>query len=85
MQLKTNQELKWNRVKNVALALIVGALLGALATMPYEQLIGLSGQTSLILRSLVSTAVLAGFGTRCTTKLTFDISALQQKEVTTRL
>jgi hypothetical protein len=70
-----------NRAKNVLLALMIGALLGVLATMPYEQWIGLSGETGTILRSLVSTAVLAGFGTRCTTRLTFDVSAWQQEKI----
>jgi hypothetical protein len=83
MRLKKDRN-ELNSIRNAALALSIGALLGVLATMPYEQLIGLSGETCIILRSLVSTAVLAGFGTTCVTRLTFDVSAWKQ-ETTDRL
>jgi len=84
MQLEMDR-IKLNRAKNVLVAVAIGALLGVLAAMPYEQLIGLSGETGTILRSLVSTAVLAGFSTCCATRLTFDVSAWEQETTTDRL
>jgi hypothetical protein len=47
-------------VWHVLIALGIGALLGVLVAVPYDQLIGLSGPTCTILRSVVSVAVLGG-------------------------
>ena len=47
-------------VWRVLIALGIGALLGVLVAVPYDQLIGLSGPTCTLLRSVVSVAVLGG-------------------------
>lgn len=48
------------RVDRIVTAVATGALLGALAAMPYDQLLGISGPASMILRSVLTTAVWAG-------------------------
>ena len=45
-------------VWNVLIALSIGALLGVLVAVPYDRVIGLSEPTCIILRSVVSVAVL---------------------------
>ena len=45
---------------HVLVALGIGALLGVLVAVPYDQLIGLSEPTCAFLRSVVSVAVLGG-------------------------
>jgi len=47
-------------VWRVLTALGIGALLGVLVAVPYDQLIGLSGPTCTLLRSVVSVVVLGG-------------------------
>jgi hypothetical protein len=47
-------------VWHVLVALGIGALLGVLVAVPYDQLIGLSEPTCTLLRSVVSVAVLGG-------------------------
>ena len=53
-------------------ALAIGALLGALAALPYDRLLGLPGTTGTVLRSLVATVVLAGLNAGRAQDLTFD-------------
>jgi hypothetical protein len=48
------------RVGRIVTAVATGALLGALAAMPYDQLLGISVPASMILRSVLTTAVWAG-------------------------
>lgn len=63
-------------VNRVIVALAAGALLGALASMPYDQLLGVSQPACTILRSVLTTAVWAGLGSERLRDLTFDPSAL---------
>lgn len=56
-------------------ALAIGALLGALAALPYDRLLGLPGTTGTVLRSLVATVVLAGLNAGRVRDLTFDTAA----------
>jgi hypothetical protein len=60
------------RVDRIVTALASGALLGALAAMPYDQLLGISGPASMILRSVLTTAVWAGLRGEQTRDLNFD-------------
>jgi len=50
-------------VWNVLIALGIGALLGVLVAVPYDRVIGLSEPTCIILRSVVSVAVLGSLST----------------------
>ena len=52
-------------------ALALGALLGALAALPYDHLLGLSATTCTVLRSLTAACVLAGLNTRGASDLVF--------------
>jgi hypothetical protein len=54
----TNNRSEGETVWRVLIALGIGALLGVLAAVPYDQLIGLSGPTCTLLRSVVSVVVL---------------------------
>jgi hypothetical protein len=47
-------------IDRIVTAVATGALLGALAAMPYDQLLGISGPASMILRSVLTTAVWTG-------------------------
>ena len=57
---QTNNLDEAKTVWHVLIALGIGALLGVLVAVPYDQLIGLSGPTCTLLRSVVSVAVLGG-------------------------
>jgi len=63
-------------VEKMVMALAAGALLGALASMPYDQLLGVSQPACTILRSVLTTAVWAGLGSERVRDLTFDPGAL---------
>jgi hypothetical protein len=63
-------------VDRIVVALAAGALLGALASMPYDQLLGVSQPACTILRSVLTTAVWAGMGSERLRDLIFDPSAL---------
>ena len=57
---------------NVVMALAIGALLGALSVMPYDQVLGLSGETGAVLQSAISVALLGALDLSRITGLTFD-------------
>lgn len=63
-------------VDRIIVALAAGALLGALAAMPYDQLLGVSQPACTIVRSVLTTAVWAGLGSERLRDLVFDPSAL---------
>jgi hypothetical protein len=65
------------RVDQIVTALAMGALLGAVAVMPYDQLLGISDSACTILRSVVTTAVWAGLSSQRPQDLTFDAATLQ--------
>ena len=48
------------RAERIVMAVATGALLGALAAMPYDQLLGISAPLAAILRSVLTTAIWAG-------------------------
>jgi hypothetical protein len=60
----------------IIVALAVGTLLGALAAMPYDRLLGVSQPACTILRSALTTAVWAGLGSERLRNLVFDPGAL---------
>lgn len=64
------------RGDRIVTALATGVLLGALAAMPYDQLLGISGSASIILRSVLTTAVWAGLRSEQSRDLNF--SAISQ-------
>ena len=66
------------RVDKIVTALATGALLGAVAAMPYDQLLGISDSACTILRSVVTTAMWVGLSSERLQELTFDASALQR-------
>jgi hypothetical protein len=72
------------RVGRIVTALAMGALLGAVAAMPYDQLLGISDSACTILRSVVTTAVWAGLGSERPRGLTFDAATLQVGTLQTR-
>jgi hypothetical protein len=55
-----NNRSEGETVWRILIALGIGALLGVLVAVPYDQLIGLSEPTCALLRSVVSVAVLGG-------------------------
>jgi hypothetical protein len=59
-------------------ALAAGALLGVLAALPYDRLLGLSGETGTVLRSLVTTAVLSGLHASRVQDLILDAASLPE-------
>ena len=65
------------RVGKIVTALATGALLGAVAAMPYDQLLGISDSACTILRSVVTTAMWAGLSSERLQEPTFDAGALQ--------
>ena len=65
------------RVGKIVTALATGVLLGAVAAMPYDQLLGISGSACTILRSVVTTAVWVGLSSERLQDLAFDAATLQ--------
>jgi len=65
------------RVDKIVTALAMGALLGAVAAMPYDQLLGISDSACTILRSVVTTAMWVGLSSERPQGLTFDAATLQ--------
>jgi hypothetical protein len=65
------------RVDQIVTAVATGALLGALAAMPYDQLLGISGPACTILRSVLTTAVWAGLRSQQPHDLNFSAAVLQ--------
>jgi hypothetical protein len=63
-------------VAKIVTALAAGALLGAVAAMPYDQLLGMSEPACAILRSVVTTVVWAGLGSERLQELIFDPKTL---------
>ena len=47
---------------NALVALAIGALLGVLVAMPYDRLLGISGEACFALRSIVAVGLLARLG-----------------------
>ena len=72
------------RVDQIVIALAMGALLGAVAAMPYDQLLGISDSACTILRSVVTTAMWAGLSSERPQGLTFDAATLQVGTLQTR-
>jgi hypothetical protein len=58
---------------SAAIALSIGALLGVLAVMPYDQLFGLPVPTCTVLRTVVSVAFLGGLNIGRIGDLTYKI------------
>jgi hypothetical protein len=58
-------------------ALALGALLGALAALPYDQLLGLSSETCTVLRSGVAILVLTGLNASSARDLVFKADSVQ--------
>lgn len=67
------------RVDKIVTALAMGALLGAVAAMPYDQLLGISDSACTILRSVVTTAMWAGLSSERPQGLTFSAATLQMR------
>jgi hypothetical protein len=63
----------------VVTALATGALLGAVAAMPYDQLLGISDSACTILRSVVTTVMWAGLSSERLQDLIFDAGALHMR------
>jgi hypothetical protein len=63
------------RIDRIVTAVAAGALLGALAAMPYDQLLGISDPACAILRSVLTTAVWAGLRSQQPRDLNFSAAA----------
>lgn len=63
------------RADRIAMAVATGALLGVLAAMPYDQMLGISGPACAILRSVLTTAVWAGLRSEQPRDLNFSAAA----------
>lgn len=63
-------------IDRIIVALAVGALLGALAAMPYDRLLGVSQPACTVLRSVLTTVVWAGLGSERLRDLAFDPGTL---------
>jgi hypothetical protein len=61
-----------NILLNAVMALAIGALLGTLSVVPYDQVLGLSGVTGTVLQSAISVALLGALNLGRVTDLTYE-------------